>query len=302
MNVGHEHTDPLYKRASEWLALGPEGTNPVVVVLGAPYAGASISHARCDLAPAIIRQTLSRFSTYSSDEESGLGGLSAVDAGDAKIHDTSVEEAIASLTEAVAEASADGALPLVLLGGDNSVTAAGVKGAHANALITFDAHHDVRDYATGRTNGSVVRELIDECGLSSFRVTQIGIHGFSNAEQYARWAREAGISYLTARTVRQRGIDVIVGEALSRMEGGRVWVDFDLDVLDRAAAPGAPGSLPGGMSAGDLERAAFLVGRNPSVVGCDIVELDPQQDVADVTARAACAVMLAFCAGVAARS
>lgn len=300
MDALPRHSDPFFVPASDWLARGAGEARPVVLVLGAPYGGASISRARCDRAPSAIRAALGRFSTYSSDEGVSLEGLAAIDAGDASVPFGGVEEAIAAITRAVEEACVDGALPLVLLGGDNSVTVAGVRGARANALITFDAHHDVREYAAGRTNGSVVRELIDE-GLSPFRVTQIGIHGFANAEQYANWARDAGISFLTARVVRQRGIEVIVGEALSRVEGGRIWVDFDLDVLDRASAPGAPGSLPGGLSAADLEQAAFLVGRNPSVVGCDVVEFDPEQDVGDITARAACAVMLAFCAGVAAR-
>jgi arginase family enzyme len=190
---------------------------------------------------------------------------------------------------------------VVLLGGDNSVTAGAVIGAEATALVTFDAHHDCRPYDDARTNGSVVRELIDGGALRGDRVTQIGIHGFSNAEPHARWAREHGVASIAPHQVRERSIDVIVGETLSRLEGARIWVDVDIDSLDRAFAPGTAAAMPGGLWPADLIRGAFLLGRHPDVVGLDVTELDPTQDVADATVRTACAVMLSFAAGVAVR-
>ena len=53
---------------------------------------------------------------------------------------------------------------------------------------------------------------------------------------------------------------------------------------------------------GDVERAAYLLGRHPDVVGMDVTEVDPTQDVADATVRAAAAVFMAFAAGVAFRN
>jgi formiminoglutamase len=287
--------DATFRRASEWLAR--DAGSPALVVLGAPFAGGSISRARCDLAPAAIRADLAHFSCYYADEGVSLEPLEARDAGDVRVPAGDLGAALDAVAAAV---SGSGGVPIVLIGGDNSVTAGGVRGSGADALITFDAHHDCRPYDVARTNGSVVRELIDG-GLRGDRVTQIGIHGFANAEPHARWAREAGISFLTPRTVRARGIDVVVVEAISRVEQSRIWVDFDIDCLDRAFAPGAAAALPGGLVPADLERAAFLLGRHHSVVGMDVVEVDPTMDVAGITVRAACAVALAFCAGVAAR-
>jgi formiminoglutamase len=187
----------------------------------------------------------------------------------------------------------------VVLGGDNSITYGAARGAGADGLITFDAHHDCRDPARGPTNGTPVRQLI-EGGLG--RVVQVGIHGFANAEPLARWAREHGVSWFAPSEVRALGIDAVVLEAVARLEGaGRIWVDVDLDSLDRAFAPGAPGAMPGGLWPADLERAAYLLGRDRHVAGLDVVECDPTADVADVTVRAGCAVLLAFLAGVASR-
>jgi formiminoglutamase len=285
-----------FLRASEWLATGSE--RPSMVVLGAPFAGASISRARCDLAPKAIRDALARFSVYSSDEGISVSSLAVRDDGDV----TPAQDVLASRDTIARAVSAAGDAVVALLGGDNSITAGGVLGARATALVTFDAHHDCRPFRSGRTNGSVVRELVEEGALRGDRVQQIGIHGFANAEPHARWGREHGIAHVTARQVRERGIDVVVGETLSRLEGSRIWVDVDIDCLDRAFAPGSAASMPGGLSPGDLERSAYLLGRHPDVAGMDITELDPSTDVGDATVRAACSVLMAFAAGVAFRN
>jgi len=286
--------DPDFLRASAWLARG--AGEPRAIVLGAPFAGGSISRARCDLLPAALRKALQRFSVWSSDHAVSLERLAARDAGDIE-RASSVEETqarIASVIEALPK------VPLVLVGGDNSITVGGARGVHADALLTFDAHHDCRDPARGATNGSPVRQLV-EGGLTA--VVQIGIHGFANAEPHARWALDHKIHVILATRVHDFGIRQAIEGALKLLEGAqRIWVDFDLDVLDRARAPGAPASLPGGLSPGMLQQAAFLLGKESRVAGIDITEVDPSADVAETTVRAACMVMLSYLAGVASRS
>ncbi|MFN2613506.1 MAG: arginase family protein, partial [Actinomycetota bacterium] len=133
-------------------------------------------------------------------------------------------------------------------------------------------------------------------------VAQVGIHGFANAEPHARWALEHKIHSITAAKVREQGIGRTVKGALGFLgRAERVWVDFDMDVLDRAFAPGAPASGPGGLSPTELQEAAFLLGKERRVAGIDVTELDPSADVSDITVRAACAVLLSFFAGLASR-
>lgn len=297
--------DPNFRRAADWLADGTED-NPGLLVLGAPYAGGSISRAHCDGSPAAIRKALERFSTYSSDFDTAVDRLRVFDIGDLpRAVGASVEEFQQHIAEALAAIRAQTHVPVVLLGGDNSVTVGGFRGSGADALITFDAHHDVREWdELGPMNGSPVRQLI-ESGVPGTHVVQIGLHGFSNAEVYARYAAEAGINGINAHTVRTVGIDAIVEEALLKLETAgatHVWVDVDLDCLDRALAPAAPAAMPGGLTAADLERAAFRLGHSPMVTGLDVTELDPTIDVAESTVRTACSVLLSFACGVAIRA
>ncbi|MBI4728481.1 MAG: arginase family protein [Acidobacteria bacterium] len=279
--------DPDVLRASEWLARA--SADPAAVVIGVPFGGGSISRARCDLAPAAVRRALGRFTVWSSDFEVSLEDFPALDAGDVE-PGAEVEKTQARVEEALRAVRAQTGAPMCV---------GCARGAGADALLTFDAHHDCRDPARGATNGTAVRQLV---GGGLERVVQVGIHGFANAEPLARWAVEHGVVWIPPSAVRDQGVEEAIARALGPLEGaGRIWVDVDLDVLDRAFAPGAPAALPGGLWPADLERAAFILGRDRRVAGCDIVEYDPTIDVAEATARAACAVLLAFLAGVAAR-
>lgn len=296
--------DPNFRRAADWLADGTE-EHPGLLVVGAPYAGGSISRAHCDHAPSAVRRALERFSTYSSDFDTSLDRLRVFDIGDLPRAAVSVEDFQQYITEALAAIRAQTDAPIALIGGDNSITVGGFRGSGADGLMTFDAHHDVREWdEPGPMNGSPVRQLI-EGGLAGSRVVQIGLHGFSNAEPYARYAAESGIVGITAHSARTIGIDAIVEEALMKLEAAgatSVWVDVDLDCLERAMAPAAPAAMPGGLTPADLERAAFRLGHSRVVTGLDITELDPTIDLAEVTVRTACSVLLAFACGVAIRA
>ena len=297
--------DPNFRRAADWLADGTED-NPGLLVVGAPYAGGSISRAHLDGAPSAIRKALERFSTYSSDFDTSVDRLRVFDVGDLhRAVGASVEEFQQHISEALAAIRAQTQAPVALLGGDNSITVGGFHGSGADALITFDAHHDVREWDDlGPMNGSPVRQLI-ESGVPGSHVVQIGLHGFSNAETYARYVAEAGITTITAHSVRTTGVDTIVEEALLKLETAgatSVWIDVDLDCLERALAPAAPAAMPGGLTPAELERAAFRLGHSRIVTGLDITELDPTIDVAESTVRTACSVLLSFACGVAIRA
>jgi len=91
----------------------------------------------------------------------------------------------------------------------------------------------------------------------------------------------------------------VIAAALDQLarSADAIYVDFDIDVLDRAFAPAAPGSRPGGITPAELRTAARLCGANPKVLIADLVEIDPERDVAGGTVSAACMCLLAFASG-----
>ena len=71
--------------------------------------------------------------------------------------------------------------------------------------------------------------------------------------------------------------------------GGPVYISFDMDVLDPAFAPGVSHREPGGMTV--REAIAHLHAIEGEIVGADLVEFNPAQDVAGVTAVVAAKVL-----------
>ena len=51
---------------------------------------------------------------------------------------------------------------------------------------------------------------------------------------------------------------------------------------------------PGGLNSAEMRRAAHLCGANPLVRAMDLVEIDPEKDINDVTCLAAASFLLAF--------
>lgn len=294
--------DANWPDASGWLAgeAAPETIGRLVVV-GAPLCLGSITRGRSDLAPAAVREALRKFSTYDIEMDTDLCLLEARDLGDLPIAEAKPENAIEPVRHAVMQALRD-AEAVVLLGGDNSVTRPGCHGITDSlgscGLLTLDAHLDLRDIHAGLSNGNPVRALLAD-GLPGRNVVQIGIQAFANSNHYARVACGAGIRIITLDSVRKRGIERTMKEALDYLaqRASGIYVNVDLDVLDRIAAPASPGSRPGGLAPWELRRAAWLCGFHPKVRAMDLVEVDPLRDVAQTTLFTTAACLLSFASG-----
>ncbi len=71
-----------------------------------------------------------------------------------------------------------------------------------------------------------------------------------------------------------------------------MYVTVDLDALDPAFAPGVSHHEPGGMSTRQLlDSLRQIAASGATVVGADVVELNPTRDVNDVTAMVAAKVV-----------
>lgn len=260
--------DINWPRASAWLS-ADDTTKPALAVFGVPAHKTSISPTGANMTPSAIREALQRYSLQSS--AGNLSDLIARDFGDIEDPDNN-EDA----TTAMAERLTSAAKLIVALGGDNSITFAVARHLQGG-LITFDAHHDIRE---GVSNGSPVRRLIDEAGFDPKRIVQIGINDFSNSPEYSRRARDLGIKVITREDLARRSAEEVIAEALE-IAGPNTHVDFDVDVCDRAFVPGCPASAPGGISAFELRNFANLVTRSDSVRSIDITEIDATADAAD---------------------
>lgn len=297
--------DPHWPRASAWLA-GEHlaETSASLAVIGAPL-NRSITPGRCDLAPAAIRKALERYSLFDLDHHIDVRSVAASDAGDLEIASKSPEEALAPIRDAV-KAAAEGRDAVVILGGDNGVTRPGVHGLGLPldrcGLLTLDAHFDLRDTDQGLHNGNPIRALLKD-GMPGHNISQVGIQPFANSPDYAALAVKADISFHSADQTREVGLTKLVSQELIRLGhvADAVYVDLDVDVLDRAFSPGTPGARPGGFTPAEVRRAAFVIGQYAKVQVLDLVEIDPEKDTNSLSAFAAASFVLSFASGLTTR-
>lgn len=294
--------DPHWPRVDRWLAR--DDADPEVVLVGVPSSRASLSPSRADLTPLELRERLGRFSTFHGETGVDFDGIRVRDVGNWPVSELDMDampKTVMDLARSLPEA------PLTLfLGGDNAITRPLVASIDDDlsrvGVITFDAHHDVRTLDAGPTNGTPIRGLIEHHGLPGDNVVQIGIHSFANSRHYREYCEARGIRVVTMADVEYAGIAPTVAEALDRLsECHTIYVDVDLDVLDRAFAPACPGARPGGMTVRQLARGVMLCARHPKVTMMDFVEVDPTVDIGGLTLDATGHVLLSAIAGYAGR-
>lgn len=260
-----------------------------VGLVGAPLGVGSVTPGRCDLAPETLRRTLRRIGRY--DIETGREIATHIaDYGNAEIAGLSIEHATDPIRNAVGSSTSAHALTL-LVGGNNAVTRPGVLGLglplEKVGLITLDAHFDMRETDEGLNNGNPVRALI-EGGLPGANIAQVGLASFANSKKMHDDAVAAGNLVITMGEVILNGIELAIERALSHVEDCEaIVVDCDIDVIDRAQFPGAPGGRPGGMAATDFFKAVRHLASMPRVRVIDLTEWDPPLDPTDLSALTA---------------
>lgn len=285
---------PCYgKGVSGWpnlsdLIIGPERSASVGLV-GAPLAAGSVTPGKCDLAPALLRQTLRRIGRY--DVETGREiSTHIADRGDVEIAGMTIEQATGPIRDAVRFAASLHELTL-LVGGNNAVTRPGVLGLglplERVGLITLDAHFDMRGTHEGLSNGNPVRALIED-GLPGTNVAQVGLASFANSRKMHEDALDEGNLVVTIEEARLNGIERAIDRALSHVsQCDAIVVDCDIDVIDRSQFPGAPGARPGGMAVTDFFKAVRRLATEPRVRVIDLTEWDPPLDPTDLSALTA---------------
>lgn len=272
-----------------------------VALLGTPMGLGSITPGRCDLAPETVRAAMKRMSVYDLETETDLSALRVFDGGDVGLGAAQPAESLAPIVERLAPLIRAHALTIVL-GGNNAITRPCVHALDATlqsvGVLTLDAHFDLRDTDCGLTNGNPIQALLED-GLPGAHIAQIGLLPFANTKKAHEKAKNAGIYVATAAACRAQGLAAIAANALERLASrcDVIHVDFDIDVVERSAMPGAPGARPGGLPVQDFFDATQLICAHPKVRSVDLTEFDPSLDVAAISALTAARWMCEVLAG-----
>jgi agmatinase len=209
--------------------------------------------------------------------------LRVADAGDAAVVPGYIEESLARIEAAVRRIVDTGATPFGI-GGDHSVTLAELRAIASRhgplALVHFDAHTDTWDkYFAGKkySAGTPFRRAVEEGIVAPARSIQVGMRGSLFSPDDVSQSRDLGYEVVTTDEMFDIGMPALAARIAARTAGKPVFVSFDLDFVDPAAAPGVVTPEAGGPSARemlDLLRRLHDI----DLVGCDVVELSPMYD------------------------
>jgi len=200
------------------------------------------------------------------------------DAGDLVLNEAGAFEVVESSLGALLD---EGKRP-VSLGGDHSITYPIVKAFAKRypelTIFHFDAHPDLYDEFEGnKLSHACPFARIMEAGLAK-KLVQVGIRTM------VRHQREQASRF---------GVEVVEMRALPAYEklkaDGPIYVTFDMDVLDPAFAPGISHREPGGMTV--REAIAHLHAIDGEIVGADLVEFNPIQDIDGMTGTVAAKIL-----------
>ena len=231
-----------------------------------------------------------------------LGGTATADSATAKYLDETAA-VCRDLRERVAEAVADGALPLVL-GGDHSIAIGTAGGASADAtgVVWFDAHGDFNTPDTtpsGNVHGMSLAAILgcgrfaDEPwarapGIDPENVALVGVRSLDNRERDA--LIDSGVTTFTMSDIDERGLPNVAEAALAVATEGTegVHVSLDMDVLDPDEAPGVGTPVRGGVTYREAHAAMEAVAAHlEDISSLEVVEVNPILDSHNRTAELA---------------
>jgi formimidoylglutamase len=272
------------------------------VLLGLPYDGGIPSRPGARFGPKALREALAAYGSFDGTRELP----EVVDMGDLPLAPMNGARAHARIQEAARALFATGARPF-FMGGDHGLTGSLLKGLAAArpglrlALVTLDAHLDVREYddEASLSSGTPFRRALETPLLTGARTAMIGLRPFANSRYYLTWAREQGIHLYTVDDVAERGAGAVVREALARVlaDADALYLSVDIDAADAAVAPGVSAVGVGGLSAREMIDVVRAVAAEPRLVGADLMELSPPHDENARTAKLAARLFLEVLAG-----
>lgn len=244
-------------------------------LIGIPYDASSSFLRGAAAAPPLIRSAIhSAAGNKYTERGADLSQLS--DAGDAAISEDAGNARVE--IQAAIESSLGNGFTPIALGGDHSITypimRAIAQGHRGITILHIDAHGDLYDcFEDDRFSHACPFARIMEEKLCA-RLVQVGIRTLTPHQR---------------DQIKKFGVDTIemqhfAGGARPGVTGP-VYVSVDLDGLDPAYAPGVSHREPGGLSVRDV--LTMIHSLDGPIVGADVVEFNPAQDVNGLTASVA---------------
>jgi guanidinobutyrase len=176
----------------------------------------------------------------------------------------------------------------ICVGGDHSISLPILRAVckhHGGPvhLIQFDAHNDLWDeyFGSKYSHGTPFRRAFEEGLLQNGGVLQVGLRGQVYGEDDFDFARQHKVRMVTAEEFHAKGMAPVLRH-LKAFRGKPVYVTLDIDSVDPAYAPGTGTPQVGGFTSAQIVELVRAL-RGLDILGCDLVEVSPPFDTAELT-------------------
>lgn len=269
------------------------------VILGAPMDMAVTNRPGARMAPAAVRQASFMLcdGNHPISRVDPITKLKVCDGGDIDVAYTNVPKSLDKIEERVREILGCHCLPMSI-GGDHTITLPVLRAIHAKhgkvALVHFDAHIDtwpiLDDNPIG--HGSFLRAAIEEGLIDPFNTLQFGIRS-PVPNDVTEWTAAQGVRTYSAMNFHLDNHFKKVPEMINDLPDMPIYFTFDIDCLDPSQAPGTGTPEIGGLFTWQVQWILNNIKRN-NIVGCDVVEVAPAYDHAEITSLAGATIMWEF--------
>lgn len=172
---------------------------------------------------------------------------------------------------------------VIFLGGDHSISYSIVNafndvfGSEDSYLIVFDAHADCMPVMKEPTHEEWLRGVIEK-GFNPSNIVLVGLRRIELEER--RFLDSRGIKYYEMERVED--LEVLCDFVMEFVNGidKKVYVSFDIDVVDPAFAPSTGYPEPGGFNSREILYFARRISKLKGLKGVDVVEIDSESDKA----------------------
>lgn len=273
---------PNYPQTEPFTFLGLENQeydSSKVVILPVPYSSTTYWKSGTKDGPRAIIEASRHLELWDEELKQDSSTLGIYTMGEVQVSKNSPKETIDRVAEILTKVQNDNKFPIIL-GGEHSLALPGAMAAAQKyknlSVLQFDAHTDSRfEFEdTLYSHACTMRRVVEDLKIP---VTHVGIR--SHSEEEAEFFKKSKLNKIFYAP------EIPVNKILATLKKN-VYVTFDLDAFDTSIMPAVGTPEPGGI--GWYETLALIkkVAQKHTIVGADIVELDPipGQSASDFTA------------------
>jgi agmatinase len=231
------------------------------VIVGAPLDISTTFQPGTRFGPERVRRFARTYDDYDHHRDTRFTDCQVHDHGDVRAWDDA-EEYLSYLEGTFADVRRDDAVPITI-GGEHTVSVAGVRATEPDVVVSVDAHLDLREAYDGN-------ELSHACAMC---------HALDVADELIVVGARTGCPEEWERAAKD-DVTVIPPEAVQDWDGpsadADVYLSVDIDGGDPSVAPGTGTMEPFGLTGREMRDVVRTTA--PTACGFDVVEVNDRDD------------------------